>query len=57
MSVLCLGGVRVAGPCTVDEIVRRFGPCDYRITAFGFEPPDLRWECIVEELSNGGSAG
>jgi hypothetical protein len=44
------GGFLVAGPCTLDEIVRRFGPGDYRITAYGFEPAGLRWECFVSNV-------
>jgi hypothetical protein len=46
-EVVELGGFHVAGPCKVDEIERRYGAGDYRVTAFGFEPPGLRWELIV----------
>lgn len=49
-EVVELGGYHVAGPCTIDEIARRFGPGHYRITAYGFDPPGLRWECITEDL-------
>jgi transcriptional regulator with XRE-family HTH domain len=43
-----LGGFHVSGPCDVSEIVRRFGKGDYRITAYGLNPPGLRWEVIVK---------
>ena len=45
-----LGGFNVSGACSVDEITRRFGPGAYRITAYGFEPPGLRWELLVDGL-------
>jgi hypothetical protein len=45
-----LGGFLVSGPCEVREITRRFGPGDYRITAYGFDPSGLRWEILVEDL-------
>jgi hypothetical protein len=45
-----LGGFQVSGPCTVDEITRRYGPGSYRITAYGFECSGLRWEVLVEDL-------
>ncbi len=45
-----LGGFHVSGPCTVDEITRRYGPGSYRLTAYGFEPPGVLWEILVEEL-------
>jgi hypothetical protein len=34
----------------VDEITRRFGAGDHRVTAYGFEPPGLRWELLVSGL-------
>ncbi len=52
-EVVELGGFHVSGPCTVEEITRRFGPGDYRITAYGFDPPGLRWELLVEGLPGG----
>lgn len=45
-----LGGFLVSGPCDPSEITQRFGGGDYRVTAYGFAPPGLRWEVIVEEL-------
>jgi transcriptional regulator with XRE-family HTH domain len=45
-----LGGFHVSGPCDVSEIVRRFGKGDYRISAYGFNPPGLRWEVIVQDI-------
>src|SRR5262245_42672582 len=47
IEIVELGGFHVAGPCSVDEITRRFGAGDYRITAYGFEPPSLRLELLV----------
>lgn len=41
-----LGGFLV-GPCTIDDIVSRFGPGAYRVTASALEPTRLRWEYIV----------
>lgn len=46
-----LGGFHVSGPCTPSEITRRFGLGDYRVTAYGFDPPGLRWELLVEGLA------
>jgi hypothetical protein len=46
-EVVELGGFLVAGPCTIDEIVSRFGPGAYRVTASALEPTRLRWEYIV----------
>ena len=48
--VVELGGFHVSGPCTLDEISRRFGPGDYRVTTYGFDPPGLRWELLVEGI-------
>lgn len=49
-EVIELGGFHVSGPCTIDEITRRFGPGDYRVTAYGFDPPGLRWEFLVKGM-------
>ncbi len=49
-EVVELGGFHVSGPSTTDEITQRFGPGDYRVTAYGFDPPGLRWELLVEAL-------
>jgi len=46
-----VGGFHVSGRSTVEEITRRYGPGSYRITAYGFDPPGLRWEILVEDLS------
>jgi hypothetical protein len=45
-----LGGFLVAGPCTIDEITRRYGRGSYRVTAYGFDPSGIRWEVLVKEL-------
>ena len=42
-----LGGFHVSGPCTATDIVRRYGPGSYRITACAH---DLLWEVLVEDL-------
>ena len=44
------GGFHVSGPCAPSEITRRFGRGSYRVTAYGFDPPGLRWEVLVEDL-------
>jgi len=46
-----LGGFQVAGPCSIDDIVRRYGPGGYRVTAYGFDPPGVRWEVLIEDLA------
>jgi hypothetical protein len=45
-----LGGFLVAGPCTPNEITHRYGPGSYRVTTYGFDPPELRWEALVTRL-------
>ncbi len=50
LDVVELGGFHVSGPCAIGEITRRFGPGDYRITAYGFDPPGLRWELLVDGM-------
>jgi len=47
-----LGGFHVSGACALDEITRRYGPSpgSYRVTAYGFDPPGVRWEVLVEDL-------
>jgi hypothetical protein len=45
-----LGGFYISGPCRIEDITRRFGPGSYRVTAYGFDPPGLRWELLVEGL-------
>jgi len=49
--IIELGGFHVSGSCTVDEITRRYGPGSYRITAYGFDPPGVRWELLIEDLA------
>jgi AcrR family transcriptional regulator len=51
-EVLELGGFHVSGPCTAEEITRRFGSGGFRITAYGFDPACLRWEVFVEDLAS-----
>jgi hypothetical protein len=47
-----LGGFLVSGPCTVTEIIGRFGRGSYRVSAFGFDPAGLRWELLIEDLEH-----
>jgi hypothetical protein len=51
IEIIELGGFHVSGPCGLDEITRRFGPGDYRVTAYGFDPTGLRWELLVSGLT------
>lgn len=46
-----LGGFHVSGASTANEVVRRYGPGSYRVTAYGFAPPGLRWEVLIEDLA------
>jgi hypothetical protein len=45
-----LGGFHASGPLTADDIVRRYGPGSYRVTAYGFAPPGVLWEVLVEGI-------
>lgn len=45
-----LGAFHVAGPIGIDEITRRFGSGSYRVTAYAFDPPGLRWELLITDL-------
>ena len=45
-----LGGFHASGPLKADDIVRRFGPGSYRVTAYGFAPAGIRWEVLVEDV-------
>lgn len=47
-----LGGFCVSGPVGLEEITRRFGPGSYRVTAYAFDPPGLRWELLVSDLAS-----
>lgn len=46
-----LGGFYVSGSCAAEEIIRRYGPGSYGVTAYGFEPTGVRWEVLVEDLA------
>jgi len=46
-EVVELDGFLVSGPSTVDEITRRYGFGSVRVTAYGFDPPGLRWEVLL----------
>jgi DNA-binding transcriptional MerR regulator len=48
--IIELGGFHVSGPCTADEITRRYGPGSFRVTVYGSNSQGLRWEVLVEEL-------
>jgi hypothetical protein len=47
-----LGGFHVAGPCLLEEITRRYGPGNYRVSAYSPELGGLRWEVLVEDLGD-----
>jgi transcriptional regulator with XRE-family HTH domain len=47
-NVIELGGFLVLGPIELGEIARRYGRGSYRITAYGAEPPGVRWEVFTE---------
>lgn len=42
-----LGGFLAMGPIPAAEIARRYGAGDFRITAYGFDPPGVRWEAFA----------
>ena len=46
-----LGGFHVSGPCDPTVITERFGNGSYRVSAYGFDPPMLRWEVLVAGLA------
>jgi hypothetical protein len=48
IDVVELGGFHVSGASRVDDIARRFGSGSYRVTAYGFSPPNVRWEVLVD---------
>ncbi len=48
-----LGGFHVSGSCATIEIIRRYGPGAYRVTAYRLEPAGVRWEVLVEGLRDG----
>lgn len=52
-EIIELGGFHVSGPCAIEEITRRFGSGKRRITAYGFDPPGLRWELLVDSVTGG----
>ena len=45
--VVELGGFVVTGPIPPAEIARRYGAGDFRITAYSFDPPGVRWEVFA----------
>jgi hypothetical protein len=50
-DIIELGGFIAHGPCTIDDIARRYGSGDYRITASGFERREMRWEMLVHGVT------
>lgn len=46
-----LGGFQVGGPCTLAEITDRFGPGDYRVTAYQLDPAGVLWEVIARHVA------
>ena len=45
--VVELGGFVVTGPIPPAEIARRYGAGAFRITAYSFDPPGVRWEVFA----------
>lgn len=41
-----LGGFLVQGPITIDDVLVRYGPGEYRVTAYALEPSGLIWEVL-----------
>ena len=46
-----LGGFVVFGPATIKQIVGRYGGGAFRITAYGLDPPGLRWEVLAQVVT------
>jgi hypothetical protein len=46
-NVIERGGFVAAGPIPPTEIARRYGAGAFRITAYGFDPPGMRWEVLT----------
>jgi hypothetical protein len=46
-----LGGFVVLGAATIKQIVDRYGGGAFRITAYGLDPPGLRWEVLVQVVT------
>lgn len=46
-----LGGFVVHGPIKVDDLLRRYGPGAYRVTAYGFDPTGVLWEVYASIAS------
>lgn len=42
-----LGGFIVQGPIGVDELLRRYGPGEYRVSAYALDQAGLLWEVIT----------
>ena len=50
VDIVELGGFHASGGCTLKDLTKRFGPGDFRVSAFGFVPPALRWEVLTKDL-------
>lgn len=48
-----LGGFVVHGPFSTDELVDRYGPGAFRVTAYGLDPRGVRWEVLATILRPG----
>ncbi len=49
-DIVELGGFHAAGGCTLNDLTRRFGPGDFRITAYRLTPPALLWEVSARDI-------
>jgi hypothetical protein len=36
--------------CTLNDVTRRFGPGDFRISAYRLTPPALLWEVLARDI-------
>ena len=49
-DIVELGGFHASGGCTLQDLTQRFGRGDFRVSAYGFVPPALRWEVLVKDI-------
>ena len=49
-DVVELGGFHASSGYTLEDLTKRFGRGDFRVSAYGFVPPALLWEVIVKDI-------
>lgn len=47
LEVVELGGFVTATPISIDDLAARYGVGPARVTAYGLDPAQLLWECVV----------